>query len=92
MMKMPTTYTIRSTRIRTGTFHDMTGTVEELTKACSYALECGASYEHEKGNSKINRNPKTIKSLISNLNKSGDNAALNGCGSHHYTLVSTNKG
>lgn len=41
------------------------GTVEELTKYFSYTLLCGHSY-----NSKINQNPKTLKSLISSINKS----------------------
>jgi hypothetical protein len=27
-----------------------TGTIEELTKGYSYTLECGASWQHEKGN------------------------------------------
>lgn len=42
----------------------VTGTLEELIQQFSYTLEIGASY-----NSKINRNPKTIKSFISNLQK-----------------------
>lgn len=55
-------------------------TIAEAVKYYSYTLECGASYEHEKGNKKINRNPTTLKSLLSNLNKASDNAARNGCG------------
>ena len=43
------------------------GTIQELTKYFSYTLECGNIY-----NSKINRTPKTIKSLISNLEKTYD--------------------
>jgi len=39
--------------------YTQTGTMEELVKAYSYSLECGASWESEKGNKKINRNPKT---------------------------------
>lgn len=41
------------------------GTVEQLVKYFGYTLECGHSW-----NSKINKNPTTYKSLISNLNKS----------------------
>ena len=48
-------------------------TLEEAIEYYSYTLECGASWSHEKGNKKINRNPTTIKSLISNLN----NAEMN---------------
>lgn len=43
------------------------GTLEELTKYFGYTLEVGNSW-----NSKINTNPKTIKSLISNVQKSVD--------------------
>ena len=49
------------------------GTVSELVKQHGYTLECGASWAHEDGNSKINRNPRTIKTLIKNLN----NAVIN---------------
>jgi len=41
------------------------GTLEELKQYFGYALEIGNSW-----NSKINKNPKTIKSFISNLQKS----------------------
>jgi hypothetical protein len=64
-----------------------TGSVEELVKAYAYTLECGASYSHEKGNSKINRNPKTIKSLVSNLNNAVNNSAANGYAGVEYSLV-----
>lgn len=57
------TYTI--TKTRRGTETDYTGTVEELVGKFGYTLDCGHSW-----NSKINRNPKTIKSLVSSLNKS----------------------
>jgi hypothetical protein len=64
-----------------------TGSVEELVKAYAYTLECGASYSHEKGNLKINRNPKTIKSLVSNLNNAVNNSAANGYAGVEYSLV-----
>jgi len=41
-----------------------TGTIEELTQAFSYTLLCGYSWD-----SRVNRNPKTIKSLVTNLNR-----------------------
>ena len=44
-----------------------TGTVEQLVKYCGYTLEIGNSW-----NPKINRNPKTISTFISNYNKSID--------------------
>lgn len=43
------------------------GTLDYLTKYFSYTLEVGYFY-----NNKINRKPKTIKSLMSNLEKSLD--------------------
>lgn len=43
------------------------GTLEELVKNFSYTLDVGNSW-----NSKINTNPRTIKSLISNVQKSVD--------------------
>ena len=61
-------------------------TLEEAVKYFGYTLECGASWQHERGNKKINRNPKTIKGLITNLNNASDNAARNGCGDYYtYT-------
>ena len=44
-----------------------TGTIEELTQYFGYTLEIGNSY-----NKRINRNPKTIKSLENNLQKAYD--------------------
>ena len=61
-------------------------TVAEAVDYFGYTLECGASWQHERGNKKINRNPKTIKSLITNLNNASDNTARNGCGDF-YTYV-----
>ena len=61
-------------------------TLEEAVKYFGYTLECGASWSHERGNKKINRNPKTIKGLITNLNNASDNTARNGCGDY-YTYV-----
>lgn len=60
------------------TYESDVGTVAELVQYYSYTLECGASWQHEKGNKKINRNPKSITSLISNLNNAVNNSAANG--------------
>lgn len=56
------------------------GNVDELVKSYSYTLECGKSYEHETGNKKININPKSIKSLVTQLNNAVNNSAANGYG------------
>lgn len=64
----------------------MEGTLEELLQACSYTLECGKSYEHERGRAKINRTPKTMKSLCLNLEKAADNAARNGYSGCSYSF------
>lgn len=61
-------------------------TLEEAIKCFSYTLECGASFQHEKGNKKINRSPKSFKTLVTNLNNASDNRARNGCGDY-YALV-----
>jgi hypothetical protein len=57
-------------------------TIEEAVDYYSYTLECGYSWQHEKGNKKINLHPKTMKSLISNLNNATNNSARNGCGDY----------
>jgi len=54
------------------------GTVTELTQMFSYSLECGKSWEYEKGNKKINKQPKTIKSLVTNIYNAKNNSAANG--------------
>ena len=54
--------TIKKTSMK-GYEHTYTGTIPELAEKFSYTLENGHSW-----NSKINRNPKTAKSLVSNLN------------------------
>lgn len=41
-------------------------------------LETGKSYEHEKGNKKINIAPKSMKGLMTNLINADNNAAANG--------------
>ena len=82
-MKTEKRYIITELR---GTFTTRTYTTRPLTLAeavdyYSYTLATGASWSHDKGNRKINRNPKTILSLISNLNNATRNTSKNGCGS-----------
>jgi hypothetical protein len=61
-------------------------TLAEAIDYYGYTLEVGASYSYEKGNKKINRSPKTINGLITNLRNASNNGARNGCGSD-YTYV-----
>jgi hypothetical protein len=61
------------------------GTLEELIEAYRYTLETGKSYERERGNKKINLNPKSIQALCDNLQKAKDNAARDGYSGHSYT-------
>lgn len=62
------------------------GTLDELCEMFSYTLEKGRSWQHERGNKKINLHPASIRSLVTNLN----NAVSNSC-SHYtdrfYTLI-----
>lgn len=81
MAKQAKRYVITSLRPMSGrTDTSRPLTVAEAVAYYGYTLECGVFYEREKGNKKINRNPKTIAALMSNLNKASDNLALNGCG------------
>ena len=66
---------------------EYTGTLQELTDKFSYILICGKSWEHERGKKKINLQPKTIRSLITNLNNAENNAARNGFSNTQYVLV-----
>ena len=77
-------YILTCIKERADSRHTMTGTVEELVESCSYTLECGQSYQHEKGNKKINRNPKSISSLVNNLNNAVNNSAANGYAGKYY--------
>ena len=72
---------------RNGKDSEIVGTLDYLVNSYfGYTLECGQSYEREKGNKKINRNPKSGKSLVDNLNKAVNNSAANGYSSTHYSL------
>jgi hypothetical protein len=57
------TYTLTVDHSRRGS-RDVSGTVEELTKYFGYTLEIGHSYDR-----RVSLAPKTIKSLITNLQK-----------------------
>ena len=82
------TYTIIRTKHRTDSTSESTGTLEELIKSFSYTLECGASWQHEAGNSKIDRFPKTIKTFVKNINNAVNNSAANGYAGVTYSLKS----
>ena len=57
------------------------GTIAELTETFSYTLECGHGWD-----SRVNRSPTTIKSLVSNLNRAA-HAKSTHYQSEYYTLV-----
>lgn len=59
-------------------------TLEEAIDYFGYTLEVGMAYQHEKGNKKIDRHPKTIASLIKNLTNASGNRAANGQGLKFY--------
>ena len=63
-----------------------TGTIDELIEYHRYTLEKGKSWEHEKGNSKINMNPRTGANLVEQLNNAENNAAANGYSAIQYRL------
>jgi hypothetical protein len=69
---------------RNGRERSKSGTLAELIEYYGYTLETGKSYERERGNSKINLNPKNIESLVQNLNNAKDNAAANGSSNERF--------
>jgi hypothetical protein len=83
---MAKVYYLKRTRERDGSNSISKGTLVELAASHTYTLECGASYSHEKGNAKINRKPKTMASLITNLNNAVNNSAANGYAGITYSL------
>jgi hypothetical protein len=81
---MPKKYIITCTKGRDSRTYDSRPlTLPEAIEYYSYTLECGASWQHEKGNKKINRKPATIKGLLTNLN----NSAANGWANQSYAAV-----
>jgi hypothetical protein len=72
---------------RRGRETEVTGTLDYLVNHYfKYALETGESWQHEKGNSKINTQPKSAKALVNNLNKAKTNSAANGAPCEYYRL------
>lgn len=69
------------------TIREVTRTLPELIEYFGYTLLVGHSYEHEKGNKKINMSPRTAASLVTNLNNAESNSARNGYSSTWYELV-----
>ena len=61
-------------------------TISEALNYFSYTLDCGASWQHEPGAFKVNRNPKSIKTLLSSLYNASCNVAKNGVG-REYSAV-----
>jgi len=74
--------TYRVTKTNGTRIYEHEGTLVELIDTFSYTLECGKSWE--KGRKKINTQPKSIKSLVDNLNKAVQNSAANGHSGTHY--------
>lgn len=84
---MTKVYTIKHTRMTTGTERTQTGTLADLIDAYSYTLKCGKAYEHERGNAKINMSPRTVESLVTNLNRAINNSSRLGSANCFYELV-----
>lgn len=71
---------------RRGSPREVTDNIQGLIGYFAYTLSVGQSYEKERGNSKINIEPKTAKSLVANLNKAKRNSAANGNPDTYYRL------
>ena len=84
MSKKAKVYSVTVTSDRTGRSLSHIGTLPELIQSFSYTLECGKSWEHEKGNKKINCQPKNIKSLVTNITNASNNSAANGYAGRSY--------
>ena len=69
------TYTIIKTHRDRQT--EVTGTLPELIDYFRYTLDCGASWNGQRGCAKVNKNPKSIKGLLTALS----NAVYNTQGS-----------
>jgi len=86
-MKTAKKYIIICDTHRTGAIRETRPlTIKEAIDYFEYTLMCGQSWQHERGNKKINRNPKTINSLISNLNNAVNNSAMNGYAGRSYSF------
>lgn len=71
---------------RRGKTREVKGTMDYLKEYFGYTLECGKSYEHERGNHKINTNPKSIIALVNNLNWAVNNSAANGYADEYFKV------
>lgn len=69
-----------------GRKYKVEGTLEYLLDYYKYTLECGKSYEREKGARKVNLKPATCKSLVTALNNAAHNCAANHCPSSFYAM------
>lgn len=88
MAKTKKIYKVGKTTSRNNRTTYFEGTLEYLiNNVFGYTLECGKSWEHEKGNKKIDTKPKTIKSLITNLNNAQNNSAANSYSGVDYFLA-----
>lgn len=84
-------YTIKIRRKNNTTpFSCISGTLDYLVKYFKQSLIYGKSYEILKGNKKININPKTINSLIINLNNCEKNKTKNLFVRNFYMLEKDN--
>lgn len=86
MTKQPKKYIITKTRPFGGrSFENTPLTLEKAIAYYGYTLECGHSWQHKgaKGIKKINLYPKTIRSLITNLNNASNNSTTSGCGDYY---------
>lgn len=70
-----------------GSSNIISGTIKELTEYFGYTLECGKSWEHEKGNHKISLHPRTIESLVNNVNNAYYNKGRNRYSHDYIELV-----
>lgn len=80
-------FEVTKTNDRDGRKYTQKGTIAELVKAYSYTLDVGRSWQHEKGNAKINTEPKNINSLVKNLNNAVNNSAANGYAGVTFSAV-----
>ena len=85
-MSTPKSFNVIKT-VSSGKTYEFEGTVEDLIQTFLYTLDTGRSYQHEKGNKKINMKPKSITSLISNLNNAVNNSAANGYAGVSFSSV-----
>lgn len=68
-------------------YYYQTGTLAQLIDAYSYTLEVGESWQGEKGNHRINRNPRNVNDLVKNLNWAVNNSAADGYSGKTYRVL-----